>query len=175
MKVTYRPTMDEIVDAHVRLYRHASARSGWIATVVTALLGGVVVYVLLPGPLLPRLFIAGFAAAVAIGTYPLWFKRSLERVVRRRCRADYGNEPPLFAVELREESVWTRTGTMEISFDWTSVEVIEETPDAVTFLTRPPGIVVVRKRAFLDDLVSREFVETARRLQARARERDVNA
>jgi hypothetical protein len=45
----------------------------------------------------------------------------------------------------------------------------------VTFLTRPPGIVVVRKRAFLDDLVSREVVETARRLQARARERDVNA
>lgn len=175
MKITFRPTLDEIVDAHVRLYRHTQWRSGLTATIITALLGGLVVYVLMPGPVVSRVIVAVFASAVAIGTYPIWFKRSLERVVRRRCRADYEDEPPLFSIELREDSVWTRTDTIEISFDWSSVEVIEVNDRAIVFLTLPPGIVVVQKRAFSDERVARDFLETARMLRDKARDADDDA
>jgi hypothetical protein len=88
--------------------------------------------------------------------------------VRRRLykyfRDQYG-ERELFpcAVELNEEGVRTEQLGTQLLFEWSNIEEISESEDAVEVYTRSGGGVFVKKRFFSSPEEMRQFMGAAQR------------
>ncbi len=173
MRFEFDATLDEIVDANMRLAEHAQAyrrerrRAQWLVAVCYAVASVVAV--------LRGIDVSGVAAAITLafglasgmlgffvyGRFHDWYaRRNCSRMVRELYR---GLEPVGCAFEVRQDSLWSRVKDIETTFPWSSLTRVNEAPDSIE-LWFNPGLAVVRNRAFRSRDERRVFLDRTRNL-----------
>jgi hypothetical protein len=183
-RIQFDATLDEVVDASMRLttrtqaFRAYRARAVWIAggCLSAALLAmvyfrsrqeDVEVSAVIWGILVIFALALGTGFAYSYGRYINWtMRRQYKRIVAER----FGGEADVRCdIEVGREGVRVVQKGVEMMFPWSNVAGIEETEHGIE-LRFNPGLVVARNRAFRDDAERRRFLE-----QARALARDITA
>ncbi|MBI2297406.1 MAG: hypothetical protein HYU66_00390 [Armatimonadetes bacterium] len=171
MTVEFDATVDDLVDATMRVSADSRTVRGWRleGRVVYGILIGAVAAALSPAPAAFRLVAAlvGFVVGAVIYT------GQRDATTRKRLRKLYlerlGAELPFrVEVSLLPHGVRVRGMGNESTYAWRNVESVTKQPDSVDIRLRQ-GLIVVRKRAFHTYDVLDEFVEMARRLAEQAR------
>jgi hypothetical protein len=78
-----------------------------------------------------------------------------------------GNGPYTCEVELTPEGLATTQSGVRTVREWSNIERVEDTDDAIEFVTRGSGTVVVRNRAFKSKDEWRQFFDMARQYAKR--------
>ena len=103
-----------------------------------------------------------FGMAIGGGGYWLNYPQGVKRRVLNYIRAQVASdEPEPFAVELRDDCVWTKQGRTQLSFEWSNVAEILDSEDAIEFVMHDGGFVVVRNKGFATGQARREFKQIA--------------
>ena len=104
----------------------------------------------------------GLLAAIISGVlYPGSAQRGLENRLRELHQEKFGDtETFICEVELTPIGVWVKQMNTQITYEWESVEAIEETADSIDIITKP-GDVSVQDRAFSTAEERRKFIELA--------------
>lgn len=175
MRVTFDATVDEIADAHVRLFmatpgaerdRRVAAllTGGFIATLLFFLLSGFHPIVSAP-------------AALLAGGFGFWqYRREFERVVRRRAgRAvveQLGEDVPVpTTIDLLPEGLVIEQLGSTHRVEWNRISQLVDRPVGVELRAeRPAALLVVRARAFANIVQRAAFVRLARKYLAEAEE-----
>ncbi len=165
-------TLDEVVDANMRLVQHTAAyrqqrrRYQWVVGVCAA--GGVAVGVL-HGHQLPSyaLLAIAFCAALIVGVglgalYGLYHNWHVRRGYRRLVDEMYGGAEVIRCdFELTEDGLCGRSVHSETSFPWSRLKHIADLPGSIE-LWFNPGLVVIRDRAFQTQEERRDFLGAVR-------------
>ena len=174
MQIEYETTIDELVDAHMRaLSRSQSAkRARWYATIWTALLTGIILYLYLAflgAPLIRRFIFAALGVLFATGGYNLTYAQSLRRRIRKHLHDQMPSGLPMrFTVELRDDCIWTKQAGTQISFDWGNVAAVVDTGDAVEVRINGGGLIVARNKGFNSQKERLDFMTIANKHHALA-------
>ena len=166
MKVRFEFTLDDLVDASERTVIRSRAVRGWRWQDMagSALLAGVLAYVIRPESGAARLGWALVAAVIAGTLYPLVAARSRKARLLKYFRERFGGDGPYTCeVELTPAGVVTVQSGVRTVREWSNIERVEDTQDAIEFVTRGSGTVVVRNRAFSSKDEWRQFLEMARK------------
>ena len=155
MKIEYDTTLDDIADAHLRMAAKSkmAGRSRWQGVFWIALFTGLILFMYLT-----------LRGATVI-------ERSAALAPRRFVLDDILVHAAVAAgAELRDDCIWTRQGTTQISFDWSNVAEMTDTGDAVEFRMQDGGFVIVRNKGFPTAESREEFKRVAnQRLNGTAR------
>ena len=166
MKVKFDFTLADLVDAAERGTAHSKLVRAWRwrEMVFTAVLGGVIMYVLRSGSHDTKLVWAVIGAIIAAAIYSFSARWSRKGRLRKLFRERFGGEGPYpFEIELTPAAfVTTQAGTRS-EHAWSTIVEVKDSPDAIDFVARGAGIIVVRNRAFRSDKDRREFLELARK------------
>jgi len=173
MRVTCAATVDEIVDAHVRLFMATpgAVRDRRIATLLT---GGVIATLL-------SFLLSGFYPIVAMpmallsGAFGAWrYQAEFERVVRRKtARAvveQLGDDVPVpTTVDLLPEGLLIEQIGSTHRIEWARISELVDRPIGVELKAeRPAALLVVPARAFANIVQRAAFVRLARKYLAEA-------
>ena len=167
MKVKFDFTLDDLVDAAERGTANSKVVRGWRwrEMIVTAVLGGVIVYVLKAGSHDTRAVSAIIGALIAAAIYSFAATRSRKGRLRKFFRERFGGEGPYpFEIELTPAALVTTQAGTRSEHAWSTIVEVKDSPDSIDFDVRGAGIIVVRNRAFRSDDERREFLELARKL-----------
>jgi len=167
MQVSFGATVDEITNAHLRLYleTEAARRDRRLASIAAAGLTGAAVWYLLSG-MLAALSIP-IALAVAGVVYRL-FQREYDRVVRNKTRKlvveQMGGEDPVpMSVAVSPDGLVVEQLGATMRFEWDRILKMVDRPAGVEFVAaRPKALMVVRSRAFPSVSDRAAFVRLAR-------------
>ena len=180
MGITYDTTLDEIVQGHLRMAERARtlSRARRNGVFWTAVLTGLIIFALLAAegaPLTYRLAVSVLGICAGVGWFLLTHRRSTRRRLMKYLREQMHSDGPFpFAVELREDCLWTRQGAHQLSFDWSDVAELVDTGEAVEFWMREGGFVIVRSRGFPDAECREEFKRIAKQRMDGAARRSAN-
>jgi hypothetical protein len=166
MKVKFDFTLDDLVDAAERGAAHSKLVRAWRwrDMILTAVLGGVITYVLRSGSSDAKLVSAVIGAIIAAAIYSFAATRSRKGRLRKLFRERLGGEGPYpFEIELTPAALVTTQAGTRSEHAWSTIVEVKDSPDAIDFVTRGAGIIVVRNRAFHSDKERREFLELARK------------
>jgi hypothetical protein len=134
---------------------------------ITAFVGGLVMYLLSSGSLQLRLALAVVTAVVVAAVQPLLARGSREDNLRKVFRERFGGSGPFsFDIELLPAGVVTVQAGTRAEHPWSKFVAVEESADAVELVGRGAGTIVVRNRAFATAQERAQFVELARRYLA---------
>jgi hypothetical protein len=167
-------TLNEIVDANMRLAEHSKAyrqerrQAQWAVAAVYAIASTVAVFRGLPhvspiaaGIALGFASLSGALGYFVYGRFHDWYaRRNCTRMVRERYR---GCEPVGCAFEVRQDALWTKVKDIETSFPWSSLTRVNDASDSIE-LWFNPGLAVVRNRAFRSQDERRVFLDRTRSL-----------
>ena len=168
-RLAFDATLDEIVDANMRLVQHTAAyrrqrtQYQWVVGVCAA--GGVAVPVLRGHdlPSLPLLAIA-FCAAVVVGIgcgalYGAYHNQHVRRSYRKLIKEMYGGAEQIRCeFELTDDGLSGKSVHSEMSFPWSRLTRVADLPGSVE-LWFDPGLVVIRDRAFQTTEERRNFLD----------------
>ncbi len=166
MKVRFDFTLDDLVDAAERGTANSKLVRGWRwrETIVAAALGGVIAYVLKSGSHDTKVVSAIIGALIAAAIYSLAATRSRKGRLRKLFQERFGGEGPYpFEIELTPAALVTTQAGTRTEHAWSGIVEVRDGPDAIDFVARGAGIIVVRNRAFRSDGERREFLELARK------------
>jgi hypothetical protein len=170
--VEFDSTLDEAVDANMRLVQHTAAyrrqRRQWQWFVGVCVAGGLAVGIVGGdgAPSLAALTIAPIAALIGGLTcgalYGRYHDRHVRRVYRRVVTEMYsGAETIRCEVEVRDDTLWSRSVHAEISFPWSRLTRVTDRQGPIE-LWFDPGLVVIPDRAFQTQEERRDFLEAVR-------------
>ena len=171
-RVEFDSTLDEVVDANMRLVQHTAAyrrqRRQWQWVVGLCVAAGLAVGILRAdeAPSLAALAIAPMAALIGgltcgalYGRYHDWYvRRGYRRVVSEMYS---GAEAIRCEFEVRDDILWSRSVHAEISFPWSRLTRVTDRPGSIE-LWFDPGLAVVRDRAFQTQEERRDFLDSVR-------------
>jgi hypothetical protein len=171
-RLGFDATLDEIVDANMRLVQHTAAyrqqrrQYQWVIGVCGA--GAVAVGVLRGHelPSLPMLAIA-FCAALVVGIgfgalYGYYHNWHVRRRYRQVVNEMYGGvEQIRCEFELTDDGLSGKSMHSEISFPWSRLTRVADLPGSIE-LWFNPGLVVIRDRAFQTQEERRNFLGVVR-------------
>ena len=166
MKVKFDFTLDDLVDAAERGAASSKLVRGWRwrEMIVTAVLGGVIVYVLKAGSHDTKAVSAIIGALIAAVIYSFAATRSRKGRLRKFFQERFGGEGPYpFEIELTPAALVTTQAGTRSEHAWSTIVEVKDSPDAIDFVARGAGIIVVRNRAFRSDDERREFLELAQK------------
>ena len=173
MRVQFEATLDDLVDVHVRALARSRVARGWRweGSLLCGLLAGIGLFLslsvlgdLIEWPFEAKLALSIVGAIAGAVVYPFSYRRTIAHRLRKYCREQIGAELPFTVeVELHLEGVRVKQLGADITFEWASVEDIQEREDSVDIVTRHGGMVAVRRRAFDSFGAMEEFVDLARR------------
>lgn len=172
-RVEFDATLDEVVDANMRLVQHTATyrkqrrRYQWFVGVCVA--GGEAVAILNMSYEVPSYgtlvvatcaaVIGGLALGMLSGRYHDWRVR---RGYRRVLNEMYGGAEAIHCeYELRDNVLWSRSVHNETSFPWSRLTRVEDVPGCIE-LWFNPGLAVVRDRAFRNQEERRAFLGAVR-------------
>ena len=131
---------------------------------------GAVVFAITPSPGETRLLASGGAALIATAFSRLYYRRCVTGRLRKYYREQLGGERTFeVEVELLREGIRARQKGTQITFEWPSVDAIQETADSVDIGGLHGGLIVVRKRAFESPEAIRLFINQAHAYLGEAR------
>jgi len=176
-RVEFEATLDDLVDANLRLarstraFRSSRRRSIWFSRIVPA-----AAFVYFRTPYLDDLTAGGRVALVAALAVAGWlfglvFARYYDWVVTRQYRevvAELLGDAQTVSgvIELRQDEVWTEQNGTQSTFPWSRSAGVEDTGDAIE-LRFNPGIVVVRNKYLADADQRVRLLAQARALSSR--------
>lgn len=173
MRVTYDATVEEIADAHVRLFlaTPGAARDRRVAALLTGGFVATLLFFMLRGfhPIIstPMVLLAG--------AFGFWrYGREFERVVRRKAaRAvveQLGDDAPVpITVDLLPEGLVIEQLGSTHRIEWARISQLVDRPAGVQLRAeRPAALVVVHARAFANIVQRAAFVRLARKYLAEA-------
>jgi len=167
MKIEYTTTLENIADAHFRMAEQSKSfdRTRWQGSFWIALFSGLILFMfatLLGATIVARLVMSIVGIVVAVGCYWSSYRDSAKRGIVKYLREQMKSDGPFpFAVELRDDCIWTRQGTTHISFDWNNVAEIVDTADAIEFRMRDGGFMIVHNIGFQSPEIREEFKRLA--------------
>jgi len=172
MQVEFDSTLDEIAEVnmllveHTNTYRQQRRESQWAVGLCVA--GGLVVILASRAysPSYAALALAavagvigGVAAALLYGRFHGWYVR---RHYRRMMQEMHGGaEQVHFEFELRDEVLSIRSMQTELTFPWSRLARVNDTPGSIE-LWFDPGLAVVRDRAFRTAEERTRFLDAVR-------------
>jgi hypothetical protein len=171
MKVRFEFTLDDLVDASERtVARSGAVRSWrWQGMVSSSLISALIVYVIRSGPVATKLAWAVAGAIVSAILYPIFSAWTRKRRLLRFYRERFGGAGPYTCeVEITPTGVTTNQAGAQTTREWSSIVAVEDSADAVEFITRGAGTVIVRNRAFSSREEWRQFIEESRNYVALA-------
>jgi hypothetical protein len=165
-------TLDEIVDAGMRLVQHTAAyrrqrtQYQWIVGACAA--GGVAVPVLrgheLPSlPLLAIMFFAAVVVGVGCGgLYGAYHNQHVRLNYRKLIQEMYGGAEQIRCeFELTDDGLSGKSVHSQMSFPWSRLTRVADVPGSIE-LWFDPGLVVIRDRAFQTQEERRNFLDSVR-------------
>jgi hypothetical protein len=172
-RLWFDATLDEIVDANMKLVQHTAAyrrqrtQYQWVVGVCAA--GGVAVPVLrgheLPSlPLLAIAFCAAVVVGIGCGTlYGAYHNQHVRRSYRKLVKEMYGGAEQIRCeCELTEDGLSGKSVHSEMSFPWSRLTRVADLRGSIE-LWFDPGLVVIRDRAFQTQEERRSFLDAVRR------------
>jgi hypothetical protein len=165
VKVAFDFSLDDLVDASERTLARSRVARGWRSQALwmSALLGGALVW-LMRGDL----FLGMLGGAVCAGLQFFFSRHTRKNRLQRYFRERLGGDGPYRCeVELTPEALITTQNGVRTVREWSSVEDIVDTQDAIEFHTRGAGTLVVRNRAFQSQEEWKAFLEAARQYAKR--------
>lgn len=168
-RIEYDCTLDEIVDANLRLTNSTKTFRSYRKRSMLAVgaVAGVAVLALTvreAADLPISLFSAVVAAAVMGFAYGYFYDSAARREYRRVVSEQLGGVSSIRCeIELRPDVVWARQHGIEITFPWSQAARVEDTGDAIELWFRP-GLVTARNRAFATAGERQRFLEISRKL-----------
>jgi hypothetical protein len=166
MKVKFDFTLDDLVDAAERGAAHSKVVRGWRFRdmVISGVLSGVLVYALRSGTHESKIFFAVIGGVIAAAIYSFVATRTRKGRLRKFFRERFGGEGPYpFETELTPAALVTTQAGTRSEHAWSTIVEVKDTPDAIDFVAKGAGIIVVRNRAFRSDRERSEFLELARK------------
>jgi hypothetical protein len=168
MQVSFGATVDEITDAHLRLFfeTEAAHRDRLVTSIATAGLTAAAVWYLLSGTLAATSIL--IALVVAAVVYHL-SGREYDRVVRTKARKlvveQMGGEDPVpMSVAVSPDGLVIEQLGATMRFEWNRILKMVDRPNGVEFVAaRPKALMVVRSRAFPSVSDRATFVRLARK------------
>lgn len=173
MKITYRETIDEVVDMQLRLLERTDTFRNWKSRsmVPSILLGAPLVFVMfyfgLPDTKLIKLiFASGAAVAVIVLNIvlnPILYKEITRIRARKLFMETLGEDgPPSCEYELDEHGVVCRTPEIETRFSWSQITEINESDTYLDFFVGKRALVAIPKRAFENEQQKNECLRFAK-------------
>lgn len=168
MTLQFDATIDDVVDVTIRsLAGSKSVRTWrWQGAAVTGLMLALPGYFLFAYTVGVGRRIAGVAALVAAligaGVHVWTYEDAARKRVRTLCREQIGTDRPFtVTVELSEAGISLGQMGAQTLYDWSSIEIVEETEDALYFYRTDSGCFAVRKRGFESVASKDEFLKLA--------------
>ncbi len=165
VKTEYRETIDESVDAHVRLGERASAVRAlkWQGLILSGFL--VVIVLLIPNPWIGKIIVGGLAAGLFFTNHRLTYKWRYRRRIRRAIVKALGTTQPVSCeYEIDESGIAFRRLGQEIRFSWSVVQDVVYTDRYIEIGFAPTGVTLIPKSIFDGTELAEwtEFIETHR-------------
>jgi hypothetical protein len=170
-RLAFDGTLDEIVDANMRLVQHTAAyrqqrrQYQWVVGMCAA--GGVVIPLLQKNELSLILLVIAFCTSVVFGIgfgalYGYYHNWHVRRSYRRVISEMYGGAEQIRCeFELTDVGLSGKSIHSEISFPWSRLTRVADLPGSIE-LWFNPGLVVIRDRAFRTQEERRDFLGTVR-------------
>jgi len=164
MIVRFDATIDDVVDVSMRSWANSKTIRlwRWQGAAVTGVIFAVPAYFLFGETAGARLVIAGAAALIGVAFYFLTYRDTFRKRTRKLCREQIGTDAPFsVTVELLDEGVsFTQMGARVI-YEWSRIDRVEESADALYFFSRENACSAVRKRGFESVAMKDEFLKLA--------------
>jgi hypothetical protein len=175
MIVRYDATIDDLVDVGMRSWANSKTVRlwRWQAAAGTGLMAAMPAYILLGVISVSagaRLVIALVTGLIGAALYLWSHEENFRKRTRKICREQIGTDAPFaVTVELLESGIsFSQLGT-RITYEWPRIERVEETEDALYFVSRNNTRSAVRKRGFESVAMKDEFLTLAETYMQRSR------
>jgi hypothetical protein len=158
---------DSTIDDFVEVQRRAGLRSKTIRrlkfrnALSVALIAGLIVCVLVPGTLKHKLIYAACSMVVGFAAAMSFIPVLIERNVKKMFREQFGPGPIRFDIDLAEDGITIRQMETRIVYEWPSVVAVEDKSDAVEFVLKNGGYVVVFNKGFESSDTRKSFLDYA--------------
>lgn len=170
--IEFDTTIDEIVDVNMRLVQNTATfrrrRREWQWSLGVCLAGGFIVALLRNADfeatgLLTFTVCAAVVAGILGGyAYGRYHDATIRSSYAQLMRELYGNTTVVhWRFQVREDALWVHSPHAQISYPWSQLTRVEEHSGLIE-LWFPPGLAVVRNRAFHSDLERVGFLKDVR-------------
>ena len=164
MLVRFDATIDDVVDVSMRTWSHSKAMRRWRlqGVITTGVILGGLAYLLIRQETVIRLAIAVVFAVLGAVFYLATYQDSYRKRARKLVSEQMGSDSLLaVTVELLDKGlVFNQLGTTVIS-EWSRIDRVEESDDALYFYSQNGGCSAVRKRGFESPTMKDEFLKRA--------------
>jgi len=166
MIVEFEATVDDFVDVTRRSEKRANpGMPRRVTGLVVALMTAALALAITDLSLAERSEAFGLSLFVIISLYLLFFvdhSPYYRRSIRRLCSQRFGPTWPVrVRVAITESGITFSQNGIPTETEWSAIQGIEETGDAIYFLTKDKSVMAVRKRGFKSGTEMEEFLELA--------------
>jgi hypothetical protein len=172
MIVEFEATIDDVVDVSMRSWANSKTmrRWYWQGAAATALMLALPAYFMLGEIFGSRLVVAFAAALAGAALYLLTYKENFRKRTRKLCSEQLGTNAPLkVTVELLDEGISFSQMGARVIHEWSRIDRVEESEDALYFFYRDHACSAVRKRGFESVATKDEFLGRAQAYIQRSR------
>jgi len=164
MIVRFDATLDDVVDVNLRSWATSKTMRlwRWQGAAVTGLMFAVPTYFLLGESVRARFVISCAAALIGIAFYLWTYRENFRKRTRKLCRERIGTDAPVaVTVELLDEGISISQLGARIILEWSRIDRVEESTDALYFFSSDNACSAVRKRGFESIATKDEFLKLA--------------
>src|SRR5882762_5657740 len=171
MRVEFNYTVEDLVEAQLRLLKRSRAVRAWRLRdlVLTSLFTGGFLFAVIPEEITVRIIVGSIGLLLGAVVYPFMNRETVKRRLRKLCEENAGPDKTFNCeVELNQSGIHAKTNGIQIIYSWENVTDIQETQDSVDIYSGKGGLVVVRNRAFTSPEERLQFIELASEYQEAA-------
>lgn len=160
MKVSFESPLEDFVDV---ARKSAGTKRAFYSNVFAVAIGyggliGLVLYFVFRSVPIAVISFAVTAAYVVISNLSI-SKRNIQKSYKQHFGTD---DPIMIEVEITEAGLTFKQGAETITREWSSVESVEESDEAIYFHLRNKIVSAVRKRGFVSESEMEEFLRRSR-------------
>jgi hypothetical protein len=169
IKVKFEFTVDDVVDGIERTTGRSPVitRLRFAQSAATCFAAFILSFLIMSGPFTTRLLWALVATSIAIALFRFRVAGSRKRNIRKLFMKQFGGVGPhVCEVEIGPTGVVSNQAGTVTRRDWRFIQSVDETGDAIEFVTRGVGSVIVRNRAFHSKEEWKKFLDLSRQYLA---------
>ena len=150
MKIQFESTIDEVVDAQIRLFKKSKSAKRWkLQGLILAPLLFIGFYFGIPDEQNIKLIFAFLASIIFIAIYLGTYKKTIKKRTKKLIIEQLGTDNPIPSeYEFNEEALIFRKMGTEIKINWNSIKKINENDKDIEFLIDKGDIAIIPNRIF---------------------------